>query len=42
MMTTAMNLQEVMGFYYKGVTYAILSIVIVAFINKRVKRHIIL
>ena len=33
-MTTAMSLQEVMGSFYKRVTYAILSIVIVALIKK--------
>ena len=33
-MTTAMSLQEVVGSCYKGVTFAILSIVIVALIKK--------
>ena len=36
-MTTAMSLQEVTGSFYKRVTYAILSIVIVALIKKKSK-----
>ena len=38
-MTTAMSLQEVMGSFYKRVTYAILSIVIVALIKKSKASH---
>ena len=33
-MTTAMSLEEVMGCCYKGLTYAILSIVFVALIKR--------
>ena len=36
-MTAAMSLQEIMGFCYKGVTYAILSIVIFALTKKKIK-----